>query len=352
MSVSPSYRAARQTSAFVDLSKRGRIVVGGDDRVSYLQGLLTNDIAALKPGNGCYAAYLTPQGRMITDMRVLNLGGELLLDVPPATSEMLVGRFREFIIMEDVAVENRTAACATFCICGPEAARVVTRVLRFPVGDGLSPLGASELGSYSEYQHSVGDFGGVPIVTARSNETGEVGFLLYFESAAREALGAALVNTGVAEIDVEMFDILRVEAGRPAFPTDMDQKTIPLEAGIEDRAISMTKGCYVGQEVIVRILHRGRGRVGRLLVGISFAADYDPPPRGTMLTVHDGEQTVGSITSSVLSPALGRPIALGYVERELSEPGTELIAVAGLRRLSGVVTSRPFLPLRTNKPLR
>ena len=348
MDESPSYVAARRASAFIDLSvARGRIAVGGADRAVYLQGLLTNDIDSLSSGDGCYAAYLTPQGRMLADMQVLNLGTELLLDVHPTVTEMLVDRLREFVFTEDVTVEDRTARWAAFGVYGPESARVVSEVVP-------GPLDADRLGDHPEYRHYVSRFNDIPVVTARSDETGDVGFVLYADAGVTVALGEALVKAGAAPLDTATFDLLRVEAGRPAFPVDMNQETIPLEAGIEDRAISMTKGCYVGQEVIIRILHRGQGRVARKLVGIAFEPDDEPPAIGATLTTPrpagdaqspDGAdpETIGVITSAVRSPALDRPIALGYVKRELATPPTALIAIDGTRRLSGVITPRPFL---------
>ena len=354
MPVPPSYHAARSASALIDLSARGRIVVCGDDRASYLQGLLTNDIEALSSGEGCYAAYLTPQGRMLADMAVLNLGNELLLDVHPTVTAMLLDRLREFVFTEDVTVEDRTTQWVALGVHGPESARVVSEVVRPGVGDGSIPVGADELGGHPEYRTCLGQFEGVPVVTARSDETGEIGFILYADAGVRAALCHALVEAGTLELDAATFDLLRVEAGRPVFPADMNQDTIPLEAGIEDRAISMSKGCYVGQEVIIRILHRGQGRVARRLVGLSFEPDGEPPAGGaTLTTLSDARssvgadaQEVGAITSSVRSPALDRPIALGYVKRALAEPGTELVATDGERQLSCVVTSRPFVPSR------
>ena len=329
------------------MSARGRIAVGGDDRASYLQGLLTNDIEALSSGDGCYAAYLTPQGRMIADMQVLNLGAELLLDVHPTVRGMLLDRLRELVFTEDVTIEDRSSRWTALGVHGPESARLVSEVVWPGGGDAAARVDADALGGDPEYRNRCGRFEGVPVVTARSDETGELGFMLYAEAEVKAVLGDELTKAGAIVLDEATFDLLRVEAGRPAFPNDMDQETIPLEAGIEDRAISMTKGCYVGQEVIVRILHRGRGRVGRRLVGLSFEPDGEPPAARAVLTTREDGQPVGGVTSSAWSPALGRAIALGYVKRELAEPGTELVARDGARQLSGVVTSRPFLPLRT-----
>jgi folate-binding protein YgfZ len=349
MSSSSAYHAARHTSAFIDLSRRGRIVVTGDDRASYLQGLLTNDITTLPSGAGCYSAYLTPQGRMLADMQVLNLGVELLLDVHPSVTAMLVDRLQKFVFAEDVTIQDRTTLWTAFGLHGPESTRVVSDLLHLGQENDLASAGpgieaASEIVEYSEYRHRGGRFEGVPVLVVRSDEIGERGFTLYTDATVGTQLADALVGAGAEALDVATFDLLRVEAGRPAFPVDLGPDTIPLEAGIEDRAISMTKGCYVGQEVIVRILHRGQGRVGRRLVGLVFEPSAEPPDVGVSLRRRDDAQAVGVITSAVWSPALGRPIALGYVKRELAEIGTELVADVGGRQLAGVITERPFLP--------
>ena len=340
------YRAARRGAAFIDLSARGRLVLTGADRASYLQGLLTNDVAALPPGEGCYSAYLTPQGRMIADMAVVNLGDELLLDVDAGATALLLERLREFVFTEDVEVEDRTAAWAAVAVHGPEAARIVADLGR-PVEDG-TPLGADALGRLPEYHQRRGRFGDAPVTVVRSDEIGEVGFVLYADAAAARPLARALAEAGAAELDAETFALLRLEAGRPAFPADMNETTIPLEAGIESRAVSQTKGCYVGQEVIVRILHRGQGRVARRLVGLEFGDGAPTPEAGTTLSAADGldAEPVGRVTTARRSPALGRTIALGYVKRELAAAGTKLVATDGDRRLPAVVTERPFLPCR------
>ena len=343
------YRAARNQAAFIDLSDRGRIVLTGADRASYLQGLLTNDVAALPPGEGCYSAYLTPQGRLIADMAVVNLGDEMLLDVDAGVTAMLLERLREFVFTEDVTVEDRTAAWTALAVHGPEAARIVADLVQ-PSGDG-APLGADALGRLPEYRQRSGRFADAPVAVVRSDEIGEVGFVLYAEAAAARPLTEALAVAAV-QLDAATFALLRLEAGRPAFPADMDKDTIPLEAGIESRAVSETKGCYVGQEVIVRILHRGQGRVARRLVGLRLGPGDPPPDAGAALHAADrpDAEPVGAVTTARWSPDLGHPIALGYVKRELAAPGTALVAADGDRRVAAAVTARPFLPLPTAAP--
>jgi folate-binding protein YgfZ len=148
-------------------------------------------------------------------------------------------------------------------------------------------------------------------------------------------------------VSLDTLDVLRVEAGRPAFLVDMDEHTIPLEAGLEDRAISFTKGCYIGQEVIVRIMHRGQGRVAKKLVGLLL--EGNEPPRAASPIVAD-DREIGRVTSAVRSPALGRAIALGYVHRDFLEPGTPVTVQSPGGRLAATVSRLPFVPAISGHP--
>jgi folate-binding protein YgfZ len=166
-------------------------------------------------------------------------------------------------------------------------------------------------------------------------DIGEPGFEIYIERDATRPLKDRLASEGAVELDEQTAEVLRVEAGVPEFHRDMDEETIPLEAGIESRAISLTKGCYVGQEVIIRVLHRGHGRVARKLVGLTLDGDV-VPERGSI--VKSDQKDVGEITSSVRSIALDRPIALAYLQRDFLAPGTA-VSVEGT---SAEVTTLPF----------
>jgi folate-binding protein YgfZ len=343
MDTSTAYAAARRSAVLIDLSARGRLAVHGADRASYLQGLQTNDVEALSTGEGCYGLFLTPQGRVECDAQILCLNDELLLDLHPTVTAALDERLREFVFTEDVLVDDRTSTWSAFGVHGPEAARLVSALVK----PGLASAGGlttdAELAALPECHHRSGEFLGGAVVVARSSEIGEVGLVLYVESTSAPALRDALVAGGAVELDTSTYDLLRVEAGRPVFPADLDSETIPLEAGVEDRAISMTKGCYVGQEVIVRILHRGKGRVARRLVGLYFDPASPPPPPGTVLGAGEDGEPVGAVTSAAWSPALGRPIGLGYVKRELAEIGTTLTVCEPELGDSVTVTQTPFL---------
>jgi folate-binding protein YgfZ len=308
------YHALHEGAALLDrTADRGRLELRGSDRRAYLHGLLTNDIAALAPGSGCYAALLTPQGRMISDMRVSELSDRLIVDLPSATVDGVRQRLADFIFSEDVDVKDISGTVAQFGVYGPAAARVV----RAALDDGaaaaadLAPLPRD--GNLERTAH------GEPVVVVRSDDFGIDGFEVLIAPGVAGRFRQAMLDAGATVVDTGTIDVARVEAGRPAFGRDMDATTIPLEAGIEARAISLTKGCYVGQEIIIRVLHRGQGRVAKRLVGLIGASGEGPLLPGMRL--ESGGRELGALTSAVESPRLRRPIALGYVHRDFSEPG-------------------------------
>jgi folate-binding protein YgfZ len=322
------YDAARRRAAVVERGDRGLIVVSGKDRASYLHGLFTNDITALGPGEGCYAAYLTAQGRMIADLWVYELGDVILLSLLGDVKGAVLAKLDQFIFTEDVQLGDVTDTFMGVAVVGPEAAGIVEAVLDAAPPDDLRAL--------PEHGNFRAQFGGQPAIVLRVSDTGEPGYDLLVDRSQGPALRAALEKAGAVQIDASVADALRIEAGVPKFHRDMDEETIPLEAGIESRAISLTKGCYVGQEVIIRVLHRGHGRVARKLVGI--ALDGDVVPSSAASVQSDGRQ-IGHVTSAVESPSLGRPIALAYLHRDFVQPGTR-VTVDGN---PAVVTDLPFV---------
>jgi folate-binding protein YgfZ len=332
------YRALREGAGLVDRSGRGKIVVAGADRRTYLHAMLTNDIAGLGPGTGCYAAYLTPQGRMIADMWVYELGDVCLLDVHPSVKDVVIKRLDQFIFSEDVKLGDLTEAFAGFGIYGPRSADVVANAIRSGgSADGpavaslvdLTPLGCVRVPFLRD-----------PVIVVATDKLGVRGLEIIHDRRLGEPLHEALVNAGGIDVGSDAFTAVRIEVGRPKFPIDMDQDTIPLEAGIEKEAISFTKGCYPGQEVVIRILHRGRGLVAKKLAGL-IVSDETVPVRGDRLAAGDAE--VGHVTSAAYSPSLGCPLALGYVAREFLEPGTEVTIAHGDKQLSAVVGVLPFI---------
>jgi folate-binding protein YgfZ len=323
-----AYQAARQRAAFIERSARGRVLVSGNDRASYLQGLLTNDTVALKTGEGCYAAYLTPQGRMISDLWVYELGDVILLSLPGDVKDAVLAKLDQFIFSEDVQLGDVTGTFGQVAVVGPEAARLV--------GALLDDSQAARLTALGEHGNIRGSIAAQPAIVTRITDVGEPGFEIYVERDAVGPLKARLASEGAIELDEQTAEVLRVEGGVPEFHRDMDEETIPLEAGIESRAISLTKGCYVGQEVIIRVLHRGHGRVARKLVGLTLEGEA-VPERGSI--VKSDQKDVGEITSSVRSIALNRPIALAYLQRDFVAPGTPVLVNGD----PAVVTQPPFV---------
>jgi folate-binding protein YgfZ len=252
---------------------------------------------------------LTAQGRMITDMRVLELGDRILLDVPRAVASAVREHLERFVFAEDVQVEDATASLAEWSVYGPAA------------GDVLKAAGAA--GAPAQlFASTPARIAGIDVVIVRSDDIGVTGYSLLMDAGGAGAVRAAVEAAGAMASSAEDVEAVRVESGRPWFGVDMDTDTIPLEAGLEDRAISRSKGCYVGQEVIVRVQDRGHGRVARRLVGLTFDPGGGVPARGAV--VHAGDREIGRVTSAVWSPSLQRPIALGYVQRDFVEPGTRV----------------------------
>ncbi|HUP96203.1 MAG TPA: glycine cleavage T C-terminal barrel domain-containing protein, partial [Burkholderiales bacterium] len=287
-------------------ASQGTIALTGADRASFLHALLTNDIAILTSGKGTYAAYLTPQGRMISDMRVIETGTRVLLGVEREVAAPLSERFDKLVFSEDVQAKDVTSDLNVIGVHGPSAARMIQ-----------SATGVSVIDLAAQYDSATSE----SLTIVRDDALGLAGYDVYVAANDAAALRAKLSTTGAVAASEETGETLRIEAGRPRFGMDMTTDTIPLEAGIEDRAISFTKGCYVGQEVIIRVMHRGHGRVARRLVSIVLSGET-VPARGTK--IHVAERVVGEITSATTSPKIGAPLALGYVQRDHAEPGTEL----------------------------
>ena len=323
-----AYDAARHRAALLDRSQRGRIVVSGTERASYLQGLLTNDIVALKAGQGCYAAYLTAQGRMIADLYVYELGDVLLLAMAGAVKDGVMAKLDQFIFSEDVQLGDVTGTFAQIAAIGPDAAAMVSAV--------VTTISEQTLRELPEHGNARGEWAGGAAIVTRITDAGEPGFDVYVEQSQAGAFKAMLQKAGAIELDEATAEAVRIESGVPVFGRDMDEETIPLEAGIETRAISFTKGCYVGQEVIIRVLHRGHGRVARKLVGLLLDGER-APAAGT--AIRGGDREIGHVTSSTVSPALKRPIALAYVHRDFLEAGTAVMA----GEQHATVTELPFV---------
>src|SRR5688500_3859378 len=322
------YQQARETAAFDERRDRGRVLLTGSVAKSFLQALVTNEVASLPPGAGCYAALLTPQGRMITDMTVLAgpEGEPVLLVVPSDAAAPLAARLDRLIFSEDVVPADITSATDQFSVVGPEAGAVVDRILRQLGHDEVADRIAGDLRHATlSGRHEDG-------LVLRNRELGVDGIDIIVKGEDAEAWRQALAAS-TTPLSSGARKALRVEAGRPEFGVDMTTDTIPLEANLLDRAISTTKGCYVGQEVIIRVLHRGGGRVAKKLVRVRFDAGAPPPDAGA--TLQSDGRDIGRVTTAVWSPREAAAVALGYVHRDLARDGAEVQLADGRR---GVVS--------------
>jgi folate-binding protein YgfZ len=306
--VNLAYNAAREAFAFRHRHEQGILRVTGADRLTWLNGLLTNDVLAK---SRCYAAWLTPQGRMITDMFVVSSDTDTLLEVPGPLAATLAQRLDGLIFTEDARVTDVSAEILAVEVSGPGAEFGVDAVRR--------SLSEPEPIPVRFVDHPVA---GAVIYVARPQWAGVL---------------EALTHAGAMSIDDETAEVLRVEAGIPRFLVDMNEETIPLEAGL-DQAISHTKGCYVGQEIIVRIRDRAHGRVARHLVGLTFGGEAVP---AVNQPVHLADRQVGRLTSAVVSVSLARPIGLAMLHRDAAVAGTVVSLADGS---PATVVTLPFSP--------
>lgn len=302
------YGAVREGGAgLIDLSSRGRIRVSGSEATMFLNGLITNDVKSLAENRWMPAAFPTVQGRLIGAVRIVRGKDSFLIDTDAESREAVLKTISRFTLAGDFHVSDVTAETALLSIQGKRAAEVVEKVFETPVSD-LPRNGAIEL----------------PVTIIRATHTAEDGFDVVIDSDRAAQIRDALINAGAQPVSDDTFEVLRIEAGIARYGRDMDETNIVTETNLDD-AVSYTKGCYVGQEIIVRIKHRGH--VAKKLTGLRFETDR-PIKSGT------------SIKSTAFSPTLGSTIGLGYVRYEQLAPGTEVTVDEGI---AATVTELPFV---------
>ena len=305
--IGTQYRIIESAAGWIEKTDRARLRFDGADRASFLQALVSNEVLSLSPGQGVYATYLTPQGRMISDLRIYQRESFLMADVPAERAERLLSTFDSLVFTEDVQISDVSGAVAHMAVIGMNAADSIGVAfgIEKQALEALTPLG----------QLAIGDG-----FVVRTDDTEWPSFDVFFPAGAKQEIANKLANTGVEQVSAELADILRIEAGRPSFGVDMTDETIPLEAGLLDRAISTTKGCYVGQEIIIRVLHRGGGRVAKRLVRLDLDPALASPPDPGSTLLFDGRD-IGRVTSAAWSPARHRVVALGFVHRDAAVVG-------------------------------
>jgi len=305
------YRAATRACGLVDRSERGKLALAGVEAKAFLQGQVSNDVEALTPGTGCYAAFLTPKGKMLGDIRILDAGDELLLDTERVALQELFNMVRRFSVGYTLELHKRTLQRGLLSLLGPDAETVAS----------IGHLDAAE-DSHAAVQ--------IDGIAARAIRT-DVGLDLLCDAEDTEALTRALTGRGAEPVSETVADCVRVERGRPRYGIDLDDSVIPQEADLNDRAVSFSKGCYVGQETVARLFYRGKPN--RQLRGLRLSA---AAPTGAEITL--GDRVVGRLGSVAESPTHGS-IALALVRRE-APPGSDV--VVGADQVDAVVVELPF----------
>lgn len=331
--LSAEHNALWQSAGILDLSFRGRLCLAGGDRVRFLHGQVTNDVKRLRDGEGCYAAVITAKGKMQSDLNIYCLPEELLLDFEPGLSAIISERLEKYVIADDVQIIDVAPNYGLLSIQGPKSQSVIRRA-------GIEADFPTKPFSFMRKMENA--FGEIHIVN--QPRLGTMGFDLLVATDAVEKLKAKLVEAanlkGGAECGLSAFEIARIEAGIPRFGTDMDETINPLEAGLETRGISFSKGCYIGQEVISRI--QTYSETQKALRGLRLADDLKSLPKKGDKLFHDGKET-GFITSATRSPILNANIGLGYVKREMNQVGTDLVLRTDTAESQTRIVELPFV---------
>jgi len=327
------YAALRETAAVLDLSFRSRVCLLGTDRSRFLHGQITNDVKKLRAGEGCYAALVSAKGKMISDLNIFALADELLLDFEPGLTRTVIDRLEKYIVADDVQAMDVAPDYGLLGVQGPKAETVVRALGLF------TELPAKQLASVKISDATLGD-----IYLMNNARIGSGGFDFFVPTNALAAMADKLIasakSAGGRACGWTAFEIARIEAGIPRFGVDMDETNIPLECGIEARAVSYSKGCYIGQEVINRI--HSIGHVNRELVGLRLADDSKTLPAHGDKLCKVGKE-VGHVTSATKSPALNANIALGYARREVNQLGNELTLRSGNGESIAKLVELPFV---------
>ena len=323
-----AYSAVRDGGAgLIDLSARGRILVSGADAQMFLNGLITNDMKTLARNSWMPAAFANVQGRLIAVVRVLHREDGYLIDTEAATRDFVIKLLERFTLAGDFLVTDLSNEIATLSLQGRRAAEIIAAAF----GRESSEIGHNEASNLK-----LGD--GPTVTIIRATNTGEDGYHFFVETADAQRLGDLLNATGVMQVDEEVAETLRIEAGIPRFGIDMDQTTVIPEINLEE-AVSDTKGCYLGQEIIVRIKHRGH--VAKKLTGIVFENEHQVEKDAKIFSLDD--QEIGRLTSTTFSPRLNRRIALAYLKYDYLTPGTEVKVLAQGEQIAASVVELPFV---------
>ena len=307
-------RAVRAASGLFDFSFRGKFRMKGRDHAKLLQRLVSNDVKKLTPGQGTYATLLNAQGHIVVDLRLYCAEESFIVDTEADLRDKAIQSFRRFIIADQVELEPLELYALAFQ--GPRAKGLLEKTLHI------------DLPAMNEFDHFSTNYAGFPVRVVRASSTGEEGYEVWTNAAGMEAVwGAACGQAPTYDMlacGIEALESLRIEAGIPRYGSELGEDVIPLEAGLLN-ALSFNKGCYIGQEIVERA--RSRGHVNWKLTGL--IVDSEQPPQPGLKALVEGRE-VAEVTSSCVSPTLGKTIALAYVRREFTEPGSKLAFTSGI----------------------
>lgn len=322
------YPAVRDGGAgLIDLSARGRILVSGSEAVMFLNGLITNDMKSLAVNSWMPAAFANVQGRLLAGVRIIHREDGFLIDTEESTREAVMKLIERFTMAGDFKVVDVTAETAQFSVQGQMARETVQKVFGAPAA------------CLERHKSLTLEFGGAAVTLMRATHTAEDGFDLFVKQDVSAAIGEVLTNAGATAVTEATSETLRIEAGIPRYGIDMDETNVVTETNLDD-SVSFTKGCYVGQEIIVRIKHRGH--VAKKLTGIVFQKNANPVARDAKISLAEGKE-IGRITSTTFSPKLNRAIALGYVKYDQLGPGTAVNVTGAESETSGVTAELPLV---------
>jgi glycine cleavage system T protein len=327
--VEAEYRAVRESVGLADLSHRGKLRVTGDDRVKWLQSVISNDILPLQPGQGRYSSFLTHKGKMLTYFRVYMQADAVMLEDVGEIGDTTYAALRKFLLYGTKArMESCAESWGLLLISGPKAADVINAAFGSDVGE-LKPVNFISA-----------TIGGQTALIIRTEETGESDYEVLIPAdgltTAWDRLMTAGKPYGIKPVGSHAREALRIEAGIPKAGPDLNEEIVPPEANLEEKAFSLSKGCYPGQEVVARM--DTYGSVRRHMVGLLLKDGTIPPHKAKLFS---GDREVGWISSATRSPKLG-VIALGFPLRDFSKPGTELTIEVDGKRLAASVKSLPF----------
>jgi folate-binding protein YgfZ len=324
---SSEYSAVRDGGAgLIDLSERGRILVSGSEAVMFLNGLITNDMKSLARHSWMTAAFANVQGRLLAAVRIVHREDGFLIDTEGPSREAVMKLIERFTIAGDFKVADLSQEIGELSVQGKTSREVIEKVF------------GAQTAALEREKSLTFDFQGATVTLIRATHTAEDGFDIFVSRGDLLRIREALTTAGARTVSEDTFETLRIEAGVPRYSVDMDETNVVTETNLDD-AVSFTKGCYVGQEIIVRIKHRGH--VAKKMTGIVLEGPAAAARNAAILSADQKE--IGRVTSSTFSPQLNRPIALGYVKYDYLTPGTAVKVISSEHETSGAIAELPLV---------